>query len=133
MTLLRRSFPQYLQYARPYFPGGRKDAAQVFRHIVADQNVLARRVLEQLDALGCGPVKTEFPTDYTDAHDLAIDYLLERAIGYQRRDLETLEKLSSQLALNATARSLVDEARGMAQAHLESLEECRSGPADLAS
>ena len=62
---------------------------------------------------------------------LALDFLLQRLIHYQRRDLERLQQLAQQAAsseIDRRARELVQEALGSARAHLEILEElARSG------
>ncbi len=124
LGLLLRSFPQYLTYVRPYIPAGCGDLPLLFDDIQVDQTLLAMRVREQLDRLGALPSIGEFPMDFTDAHDLSIEYLVAQAIRYQQQDIQTLRQISQSLQLAPTAKALVDEALGMAHGHLESLEEC---------
>lgn len=126
LAMQLRSFPQYLAHARPYVPPGREEVLAVFRDITMDQSLMAGRLLERIDALGGAPTSSEFPMAFTTAHDLSIDYLLDRAIEYQQQDIAHLRRLSQALELAATDRALVDETLGMAQGHLESLEECRN-------
>ncbi|MGI9457641.1 MAG: hypothetical protein ACR2NU_13840 [Aeoliella sp.] len=124
LTLLSRSFPQYLQHSRPYVPAGRDDVQLVFDDIVEDQTLLAERAIDQLSVLGAVPTGGEFPMEFTDTHDLSIDFLVEQAIQYHQQDIQTLRELSQALKLAPSAKAIVDEALGMAQGHLESLQEC---------
>jgi hypothetical protein len=124
LLLMRRSFPHYLKFAHPYVRRVDGEREAVLDDIVVDQAVLADRAAEQLDALGATPPNVEFPMEFTDAHDLSIDYLVDRAIRYQRTALQVLDDLAKSLVYNQSVRSLVDEARGMARAHLELLQEC---------
>jgi len=124
LGMLRHSFPQYLPYTSPYIPAVHIDTPSVLEDVAADQTLLADRVAERMDALGKNPDLAGFPMEFTDAHDLSIDYLLRRAIRYQHADLETLRELSASLELSPRVKPLVDEAIGMARGHLECMDEC---------
>lgn len=124
LAITRGSFPHYLRYAHPHIGSGSSECLAVLSDIVADQEILADRVAEQLERRGKLVPSVEFPMAFTDSHDLALSYLIERAIRYQRHDLAALHRLSDSLECHQSIRSLVDEAKGMARAHLESLEEC---------
>lgn len=124
LALTQRSFPQYLRHARPYRHGDDEEVLTTLDEIVADQDLLVEKIIGQLERSGHIPPSAEFPMEFTGLHDLALDYLLDRAIDYQKRDLAALELLSESLACHQTIRSLVDEATGMARGHLQSLEEC---------
>ena len=123
LTLLQRSFVQYLRYARPYVPPGQSDRQELIDDVIADQDLLVQRIREKLQTQGVAPSQSQFPMEFTSLHDLAIDYLLQQAVNYQQRDLQTLREISESLDLASASRKLVDEAAGMAQAHLESLQE----------
>ena len=123
LVLLRRSFVQYLRYAHPYGMPAKGETADVLADLLADQDVLAARVTERLEAAGAAVPNIEFPLSFTDTNDLSIEFLIERAIRHTRQDLAKLEGLGDSLALQASLRSLVDEAKGMLQSHLESLQE----------
>jgi hypothetical protein len=126
LAILERSFPQYLQYARPYIPAGREDVMETLAEIVACQDSLAERVNEMIFESGSNADKGKFPIDFTDTHDLSIDYLIQEAIGYQKQDIADLAECVESLNLAPAAQALAAEALGMAKGHLESLEELAS-------
>jgi hypothetical protein len=128
LAILERSFPHYLQWARPYFPPGRQDVAQAIADIVAGQRALADRIIEMIAESGALPDTGEFPIEFTDTHDLGIDYLVEEAIGYQKQDIADLADCVDELNLSPGAQSLASEALGMAKGNLESLEELHVSP-----
>jgi hypothetical protein len=123
LVVLQRSFSQYLRYARPYIPPGRESVMHTIDEIVTCQDSLAQRIEEFIHESGGSPEPGRFPIEFTDTHDLAIDYLIREAIGYQKEDIASLEKCVEQLRLSPAAQSLASEALGMAKGHLESLEE----------
>lgn len=125
---LRSSFPQYLQYARPYIPPGRENVMETIAEIVAGQNALASRVSDHIFDSGALPDKGKFPIEFTDTHDLEIDFLIEEAIGYQKQDIADLAQCVDELRLAPAAQALAAEALGMAKGHLESLEELHVDP-----
>lgn len=124
LAMLRRSFLQYLPYASPYIPANHKSTPRVLAEVAADQRRLADRVASRLDSMGINPETGSFPMEFTDSHDLSIDYLLTRAINYQQQDIAKLQTLSASLALHPRTKSLVDEAVGMASGHLDCMQEC---------
>lgn len=123
LTILWRSFPQYMRYARPYIPTGEERALETLDQIVAGQDALAERVHEQLIQAGALPDTPAFPMEFTDTHDLGLDYLIRNAIGYQQQDIAELQSIADSLHLAPAAKALAEEALGMAKGHLESLEE----------
>jgi hypothetical protein len=125
---LRSSFPQYLQYARPHISAGRENVMETIEEIVAGQNALASRVSEYIFDSGALPEKARFPIEFTDTHDLEIEFLIEEAIGYQKQDIADLAQCVDELRLSPAAQSLAAEALGMAKGHLESLEELPVDP-----
>jgi hypothetical protein len=129
LVLLERSFPQYLQWARPYIPAGREEVMETIGEIVAGQRALAERVSEVISDSGARPDTGEFPIEYTDTHDLSIDFLIQEAIGYQKQDIAELQECADSLNLAPAAQALAAEALGMAKGHLESLEELAIDPA----
>lgn len=123
LVLLMRSFPQYLRYARPYVPPGREAVMETIDEIIAGQEALAERIGQFIFEAGGLPDHGKFPIEFTDAHDLQIDFLIREAIGYQKQDITDLEECVERLRLAPAAQSLAAEALGMAKGHLESLEE----------
>lgn len=123
LMLVTRSFPQYLRYARPYIPAGREDVLKTIHEIVTSQAQLAERIGRYIADSGGLPDPGRFPIELTDTHDLAIDFLVREAIGYQRQDIANLQQCVDALRLAPAAQSLAAEALGMAKGHLESLQE----------
>jgi hypothetical protein len=128
LAILERSFPQYLQWAKPYMPPGQEDVAEALADIVAGQRALADRVIEMIAESGALPDTGKFPIEFTDTHDLSIDYLIEEAIGYQKQDIADLADCVEELNLSPAAQSLAAEALGMTKGNLESLEELHVSP-----
>jgi hypothetical protein len=128
LAILERSFTQYLRYARPYVPPGREDIEQSLADIVAGQDTLSGRVTEMISEAGGLPDNGDFPIEYTDSHDLSIDYLIQEAIDGQRQDIAELTQCVEALRLAPTAQSLASEALGLAKGNLETLEELARRP-----
>jgi hypothetical protein len=123
LVLVTRSFPQYLRYARPYIPPGRDNVLNTVNEIVTAQDRLAERIGRYISDSGGLPDAGQFPIEFTDTHDLAIDFLIREAIGYQREDIVNLQQCVDALRLSPAAQSMAAEALGMAKGHLQSLEE----------
>jgi hypothetical protein len=128
LATLERSFPQYLRYARPYIPPGREDVGDTIEEIAAGQDALAERVGQMIVESDGLPDPGQFSIEFTDTHDLGIDYLNQEAIGYQKQDIAELQACADALNLSPAAQSLAAEALGMAKGHLESLEELSIRP-----
>src|SRR3954469_22015670 len=122
LEILERSFPQYLRYARPYIPPGRENIMQTIEQIVAGQDALAERVSRHIFESSGLPDHGDFPIEFTDTHDLAIDYLLLEAIDCMKQDVADLEECVDALRLAPAAQSLASEALGMTKGHLELLQ-----------
>jgi hypothetical protein len=128
LVLLTRSFPQYLHWARPYIPPGRQSVIESIDQIVSNQNSLADRIGLYIFESGGLPDAGRFPIELTDTHDLAIDFLIQEAIGYQKEDIARLEQCVDALRMAPAAQALASEALGLAKGNLESLEELRAKP-----
>jgi hypothetical protein len=122
LAILERSFTQYLRYAKPYVPPGREDIEQSLAEIVAGQDALAERITQTVSEAGGLPDNGKFPIEYTDSHDLAIDYLIQEAIDCQKQDIADLTLCVDALRHSPAAQSLASEALGMAKGNLETLE-----------
>src|SRR5262245_29787521 len=91
-----RSFPQYLQYSRPYVPPGRGEELETLETIARSQDSMADRISRLIDDLDALPHSGEFPMEFTDMHDLDVDYVVAAAIRYQKQDIEAIQSLVSQ-------------------------------------
>ena len=123
LALLCRSFPMYLRDAPPFIANGDQRAIAAIDQIVADQTLLSGRIGRFIMS-NSGRLETgEFPMEFTDAHDLSVDYILRLAITYQKQDITAIEQMVDEVRLNPAAANLAEEALGMAKGHLQSLEE----------
>ena len=129
LVLLVRSFPAYLTYAKPHVGPGDEHSLEVVQQIVADQEALAARINEAICENGACPYLGEFPLEFTDLHDLDLDYLVKVAIGYQKQDVAAIADCVEDLRLAPAFLPLAQEALGMAKGHLESLLELAHQPA----
>jgi hypothetical protein len=129
LEILERSFPQYLRYARPYIPPGRENIMQTIEQIVAGQDALADRVSQHIFESSGLPDHGDFPIEFTDTHDLAIDFLLQEAIDCTKQSVGDLEQSVDSLRLAPAAQSLASEALGLTKGHLELLQKQASGGA----
>lgn len=122
LAILERSFTQYLRYARPYIPPGREKVKETLEQIVIGQDALAARVTQTIHDAGGLPDNGEFPIEFTDSHDLAIDYLVDEAIDCQKQDIVDLAACVESLRQSPTAQAMASEALGMARGNLELLQ-----------
>lgn len=129
LAILERSFPQYLRWARPYIPAGRENFMHTIETIASGQNLLAGRVAQRVSEADGLPDHGEFPIEYTDTHDLDIDYLIAEAIDCTKQDIAELTQCVDALRLAPTAQSLASEALGLTKGHLEQLEKLPVDPA----
>jgi hypothetical protein len=123
LEVVGRSFPQYLQYSRPHIPPGRENEVETIASIVADQNGFADRITHMLIDAEASIRTGEFPMEFTDTHDLDIDFLVSLAIAYQEQDIATIGQVVDLLQNAPAAKALAEEALGMCKGHLESLQE----------
>jgi hypothetical protein len=128
LAILERSFTQYLRYAKPYVPPGRENVEQSLADIVASQDALAERVSQMIFEAGGLPDNGKFPTEYTDSHDLAIDYLILEAIDGQKQDIADLAGCVEKLRAFPSAQALALETLGLAKGNLETLENLARRP-----
>lgn len=129
LVTLRKSFLQYLRWARPYVPPGREAVLETLDEIVIVQDALAERISDYITAAGGSTESGDFSMEFTDVHDLEIDHIIQEAIGYQKQDIARLGECVDELRFAPTAQSLAAEALGMAKGQLESLEEIPIMPA----
>ena len=100
---------------------------EAIKSIAEDQDSLAERVSQQVLRSG-GLLDTgEFPMEFTDTHDLGIDFLIDECVGYQQQDIATLESLAATPQLPAAAQSLVGDALTLGKRHLEALKALVAG------
>ncbi len=117
--LLRSSFVRYVSHT------GRFDgeAMDVLRDIADDQTAMADRLADLLREFGAMPGPGAYPMAFTDSHDLALSYVLARAVLRQREDCEAVRAEAQRPGVARAARMLLEEAHGMSRGHLLLLED----------
>jgi hypothetical protein len=123
-----RSFVQYLRWAKPYVPPGHEDELDTLAAIAADQDAMAERISRMILDAGALPRSGEFPMEFTDLHDLDIDFLVAAAVRYHEHDLAAVQAIVEGLQGAPSARALAEEALGMSKGHIDSLRELRHAP-----
>ena len=126
-----RSFPQYLRWARPHVPSGRGQELEAIDAITLDQDIMSERISRMVVDADALPRTGEFPMEFTDLHDLDIDYVILTAVRYQEQDVAAIEQLVERLNTAPAARALAEESLGMAKGHLDTLREVAQSIAAL--
>ena len=118
-----RSLTVYLQYAPPWLEKGHEEVTTVLEQIVRDQEATVDRIGTMIQSAGEDIDPGKFPISFTGLHDLSIEYLVSLMIEGQREIISISEKAVSELAADAMAQAVAQEAVGAAKAHLDSLLE----------
>lgn len=118
-----RSFAQYLSATHPVVQSGDDESVELIRDIVVDQQKHCSRLADMIQRRGGRIEQGDFPMDYTDTHDLGIDFIVSKLINEQVRDIHSIEKCLSRLQDDVPATVLAEESLGAARAHLDSLQE----------
>jgi bacterioferritin (cytochrome b1) len=128
LAMLRKSFPQYARHARPYIPPGHEQAWRTLKDIATTEESLAHQVNDEIVSMGGTTDSGDFPIEFTDTHDLGIDYMIAEAIGYQRQDIADLDACIKDLADRPSAHAVCEEILNVAKRHLKSLEDLHANP-----
>ncbi len=118
-----RSFVQYLRWSKPYVSPGHEEELDTLAAVAADQDALAERISRLVIDSGALPRSGEFPMEFTDLHDLDLDFLIAAAVRYQEDDLASIQQIVNALASAPAGRAIAEEALGMSKGHLDSLRE----------
>jgi len=124
-----RSFPQYLRYSAPYVRPDRVDVVETLASIADDQDAMADRISRMVIDADALPRTGEFPMEFTDLHDLDLDFLLQLGVRYQEQDIGAIQSIVDRLQESPAARAIAEEALGMAKGHRDSLRELAKAPA----
>ena len=118
-----RSLPIFLTEAVPWTHRGDDRATSVLLDIVAGQRDLSNRIAAELEQRGWPLDMGEYPMDFLDLHFLSLDFLLQRLIDNQQREVDAIARLSAEVDEDPVAHDLAQEALGAAKGYLESLTE----------
>jgi len=129
LALEYRSLPMYVTDAMPWTHPGDAKATATLASIVSDQRASSQRIA-QLILDGGGTLDTgEFPMEYTDMHDLSLDFLIKELISFQKWLIGQIEHIVKVVDSDRDARELAQETLGSEKAHLEALHELTAQPA----
>jgi hypothetical protein len=123
LHVLCRSLPMYLADARPWARGDQQPIQEALSHLVADQQQYAGRVAQAIVECGFRPDLGRFPMQFTAINDVSLDFLVQKVIELQRRDITAIEHCAAELTEVPPLCSLAEEILGNARGHLEILEE----------
>ena len=119
LQTLYRSLPMYLAEARPWTGRNDEGPQAVLASAAIDCRSYFQRLVDMILELG-GPLELgRFPTEFTDLHDLSVDYLLRKCIDLQQRDLGVIQHCVESLTPKSAPRLLAEEVLGNARGHLE--------------
>lgn len=118
-----RSFAQYLSVVHPWIQQGDEEVVEAIRDIVEDQQKHCTRLADMIQRRGGRIDQGDFPMDFTDTHDLGLDFIIKKLTFEQERDVTRVASCVDRLDEDVPAKVLAEEALGAARAHLDSLLE----------
>jgi hypothetical protein len=135
LVIDHRSLPMYLRDAPPWVGnnGQANEALQVLASIAKDQQRLVDELGEMLIDRNWPIIYGEYPLQFTAYHDLSLDFLLDRVIEHQRRDIARIEQCVAPLEHDPEGKAVAERALGSAKAHLENLLALKTPPSASAS
>lgn len=123
LHVLCRSLSMYLEDARPWSRPEHGAAQKALDLLVADRHDDARRVAEAVVELGGHPDPGVFPMEFSAANDLSLEFLLQKVVEEQHRDIAAIRQCAAELADDPQLRDLAEEILGNAKGHAEILGE----------
>lgn len=113
----------YLTSAPPHRQFGDEQGWETLQNIMDDQKLMIDKIADHVESLDGVPNHGEFPMEFTGMHDLSMDFVLKQSFERQKREVELIEQISSDLEPGSQAKALSQESLGAAKAHLLSLQE----------
>lgn len=123
LRLLCRSLAAYLADARPWARADDHRLQEALDHLVADQQMYARRVAEAITERGGRPDPGQFSTTTAGKNDLGLAFLLQEVIADQQRAAAVVEQCAAQLENAPPLHALAEEILGNIRGHLDILGE----------
>jgi len=121
-----RSLPAYLEQAHPWPGSAGSRGVEALDRMAADHRTLAERLAEAILDQG-GPLDAgRFPMEFTDLHDVSLDFLLGEIERRLEQELPELKRSVYELAKTPALHPLADDVRRTAQEHLAMLKQLRS-------
>ena len=104
-----RSFGQYLAECWPWTHRVDREAQDLVRSIITDERRWAERLAELITERGGVPQPGNYPTEFTDSHFLALDFMLRRLVEEIGRDIAILQSDHAVVQEDATLRSFLEQ------------------------
>jgi hypothetical protein len=118
---LYRSLLQYTAECWPWLDAGENGERQTLQQMAADQQAQVGRIVELLLNRGANVEFDNYPTEYTDLHYVALDYLLGQLIADEEELLAEIRDVQGDLATDREAVALLRDIAGLEQEHLQTL------------
>jgi hypothetical protein len=129
LALEYRSLPMYVTDAMPWTHPGDAKSTATLASIVSDQKASSQRIAQLILDRGGALDTGEFPMEYTDMHDLSLDFLVKELVSFQKWLIGQIEQIVKTVDSDRDVRELAQETLGSAKAHLEALHELTTQPA----
>ncbi len=127
LVIMHRSLARYIVDASPWTPPAlQAEAGQaqlLLTNLVADEKLYAEKLADLIMTRGGTLDLGDFPMQFTDTNDLALDFMLGELLHCQRQDVALIEACARDLAADTEAKTLADEILGNARGHLQSLKD----------
>lgn len=131
LVLEFRSLAMYLADAAPWTTSGSQAATEVVNNIQQDRLEYARRMATMIQDLNGAVDAGDYPMEFTDTHDLALDFLIGELQKEQAEIIAEAEAMVVKLADEPAARALAEEVLGSERAHQEALDRLAVQPSTI--
>ncbi len=127
VAVLSRSLPAYLEQTSPWIGPGAEEARALLAKVGSEQRQFAKRIADAVRAEG-GQVRVGgFPTEFTAANDLCAKFLVEKVIGCQKQDVESIQLAVDDLKEAPWLQVLAQDVLSGVKEQLEALEAFAAG------
>ena len=123
LRIVHCSLPAYLHVVHPWTGRRGREVLDLLRRIAEDHGRLACRLAEAIRQRGGVPDARGFPDEFTDLHDVALDFLVRKVIERQVCELAAIECDVAELERDPELRSLAQNLMATARLHLELLRQ----------
>ena len=116
-----RSFLQYVGECWPWTVDSASETRQLINELVGLQSENVARLADYLDSVGHTIDFGTFPTEYTDKHFVALDYLIDLLVENQRNVIAEVEAVSASFDQSSDVSWLLDSTLAIESNILDSL------------
>jgi len=115
------SLARYLMGASPWTCLEEASLLEVLRHMASDQQNEGVRIGRLLVRRYGYTESGQYPLEFMEYNDLAVDYLVQRLIEHESRMIDEITQCVQQLSGDAEAKQLAQEVLAREKIHLEQL------------